>query len=198
MQPSHLSPSRAGHPPSIPAPIESGRRLIASAHPRFAKLASRVVVDRLVASLHVRSDAFDDGQPLPSFSTVEGAAFPPPIAWSEVPPETDSVAVLCEDADTLFPQPFVHWLVFGIPAAIQTLTGDSAPVWSRGTNSDLSLGFLGAHPLGGDGVHHYHFQVFALDCVPDLEDGATRRVILGAMRGHVIAFGDLVGTSRQL
>ena len=43
-------------------------------------------------------------------------------------------------------------------------------------------------------MHHYHFQVFALDTAIDLERGAGRSTLLEEMRDHVLAWGDIVAT----
>nr|WP_326540466.1 hypothetical protein [Pseudorhodoferax sp.] len=46
-------------------------------------------------------------------------------------------------------------------------------------------------------ANRYHFQVFVLDAMLDLKPGADRDQLLAAMRGGVLAKGDLVGTFRQ-
>jgi phosphatidylethanolamine-binding protein (PEBP) family uncharacterized protein len=43
-------------------------------------------------------------------------------------------------------------------------------------------------------VHHYHFQVFALDAELGLPRGSDRDQVVAAMKGHVIACGEVVGT----
>jgi Raf kinase inhibitor-like YbhB/YbcL family protein len=102
---------------------------------------------------------------------------------------------MCEDPDAPFPEPFVHWIVYGIPPTVHALDGARATQWKEGRNSKLQTGFTGAAPPSGHGVHHYHFQVLALDKPLDQEEpGLGRGALLSAMRGHVLAFGDLVGT----
>lgn len=63
-----------------------------------------------------------------------------------------------------------------------------------GRNSELKMAFAPAAPPLGHGVHHYHFEAFALDNVPEIQDGAGRTEVLEILRGHVLATGDLVGT----
>ena len=70
----------------------------------------------------------------------------------------------------------------------RTLSG-SCTGWSMGFHE-----FTPAAPPAGHGVHHYHFQVFALDTEIELQDGAGRHTLLEAMRGHVVTWGELVGT----
>jgi hypothetical protein len=172
---------------------EAVGRALRGVHAGVEKLASRKLLGNKPATIEVTSSAFRDGEPLPSSSTLGGADAPPPLDWSPPPPETESVVVLCEDPDAPLPQPFVHWLVYGIPAAVQTVTGRSASLWEEGRNSELATGFAAAAPPVGHGMHHYHFQVFALDSIPDLDAGAGRRALLDAMKGHVLAFGEIVG-----
>jgi phosphatidylethanolamine-binding protein (PEBP) family uncharacterized protein len=65
---------------------------------------------------------------------------------------------------------------------------------SEGRNSTLRDGWTGPNPPPGHGVHHYHFELFALDSPLDVDEDAGRDALVRAMRGHVLASGDLVGT----
>jgi hypothetical protein len=67
----------------------------------------------------------------------------------------------------------------------------------QGSNSKSEQGYLGPRPTPGDPAHHYHFQVFALDTELDLPRGFNRHALLTAMKGHVLASGELVGTFQQ-
>ncbi len=55
------------------------------------------------------------------------------------------------------------------------------------------VGYMGPKPPAGP-AHHYHFEVFALDRSLDLASGAERQALLDAMKGHVLASGEFVGT----
>jgi phosphatidylethanolamine-binding protein (PEBP) family uncharacterized protein len=52
-------------------------------------------------------------------------------------------------------------------------------------------------PPKGDPAHHYHVEIFALDWVLDLPHGASRAQLLDAMKGHVLAKGEIVGTYKR-
>ena len=67
----------------------------------------------------------------------------------------------------------------------------------QGLNSRGSMGYFGPRPPVGDPPHHYHFQVFALDTRLEVPPGAERDAVLEAMKGHVLAAGELVGTYQQ-
>jgi Raf kinase inhibitor-like YbhB/YbcL family protein len=168
------------------------------------KLASRKLELSEQPSLEVTSPQFEPGQRLPQSATAQGdgpheqfverGGVPPALRWSGAPQGMRSFAVVCEDADAPLPEPFVHWLVYGIPATAQSLDASSAHSVPEGKNSTMKTGFAPAAPPLGHGRHHYHFQVFALDSEVDLDPGAGRGDLLDAMRGHVLAWGDLVGT----
>ena len=67
----------------------------------------------------------------------------------------------------------------------------------EGQNGSGSKGYFGPRPPAGDPDHHYHFQVFALDTTMSLAPGADRDKVVEAMKGHVLAKGELVGTYSQ-
>src|SRR5688500_20317129 len=69
----------------------------------------------------VTSPAFKHGQPLPVDYTADGKNISPPLAWSNLPPGTKEVVVIHEDPTAPTPQPFVHWVVYKIPATAKGL-----------------------------------------------------------------------------
>jgi Raf kinase inhibitor-like YbhB/YbcL family protein len=91
----------------------------------------------------------------------------------------------------------------GVPATITKLREGipGSPVlqdpkgMKQGANSRGSVGYTGPKPPVGDPAHHYHFQVFAIDSdTLGVEPGAKREEVLKAMKGHILAEGQLVGT----
>ena len=154
-------------------------------------LAWQDVAREAPRKIEVTSPAFTDGAELPRAATVDGAGSPVPLAFANVPEAARSLVVVCEDPDAPLPAPFVHWLVAGIPPEANGIASGASFV--EGKNSALSVGFTPAAPPIGHGVHHYHFQVFALDATPAVLRGVGRGELLDAIRGHVVAWGDLVG-----
>lgn len=175
-----------------PRPIRMGHERVAANRPG---LAGR-------GSIEVRSAAFADGEVIPRRYAGDGEDVSPPLAWSHVPRETREVAVLCEDPDAPMASPFVHWLVHGLPPGVRAL-GEGVtratfvpglPPAHQGRNSGQDTGYMGPLPPPGHGVHHYYFEVFALDQPLGLRALCTRDELVQAMRGHVLASGVLVGT----
>ena len=107
-----------------------------------------------------------------------------------------------EDPDAPMVNPFVHWLLYGLPATMTSLP-EGIPVQQQlpqlggavqGQNDAKTHGWYGPKPPLGHGVHHYHFQIFALDIQLNLGQDATLKELTDAMRGHVIADGASIGT----
>jgi Raf kinase inhibitor-like YbhB/YbcL family protein len=63
----------------------------------------------------------------------------------------------------------------------------------QGAANTSAIGYYGPRPPAGDPPHHYHFQVFALDTTLKLNPGFNRQALLKAMKGHIIARGEVVG-----
>lgn len=158
------------------------------------KLASRTLATAAQRTLEVASTAFPEGGRLPDSATVDGEGAPPSLRWSGVPARAISIVLVCEDPDAPLLRPFVHWLVWHIPPTATRLDPWELDGLREGKNSTLRRGFAPAAPPRGHGVHHYHFQVFALDVPADVDDGAGRSALASAMRAHVVAWGETVGT----
>ncbi|HEX6245787.1 MAG TPA: YbhB/YbcL family Raf kinase inhibitor-like protein, partial [Polyangiales bacterium] len=110
--------------------------------------------------------------------------------WDHLRGAARSFALICEDPDAPFPQPFVHWIVYDIPDDARSI--EPVHAWQHGKNSLLQLGYTGAAPPPGHGTHHYHFQLFALDVAHLPARGIGRRAFVSALRGHIVAWGELV------
>ncbi len=153
------------------------------------------------AKIELHADSFNDGQPIPELHGAEGGNVSPALHWSGSPAGTQSWALIVEDPDAPLPNPFVHWLVYNMPPSVMELPAAvsnekqlSKPAMMQGKNSSLKLGYTGCAPPKGDTPHRYFFQLFALDAMLNIEPGAGRSELIGAMEGHVLVRGQLVGT----
>jgi Raf kinase inhibitor-like YbhB/YbcL family protein len=143
-------------------------------------------------ALSISSTAFEDGAEIPGPYSCDGEDLSPPLAWSGAPEEARSLALIVDDPDAPSGT-FVHWLAWGInPDSGGLGEGEVAP--SEGTGGFGEPGYRGPCPPPGHGPHRYFFRLFALDQEPDLEPGASRAELEGAMEGHVLAGAELVGT----
>ena len=146
------------------------------------------------ATLQVSSPAFEAGGTIPTKYTGEGQSISPPLSWGGLPERTRELALICDDPDAPRSEPFVHWVVYKIPADSKGLPEGSAQGALEGKNGAGGVGYTGPMPPQGGGVHHYHFEVYALDSELDVGAGLTKDQLLEAMEGHVLAEGELVGT----
>ncbi|HVN37488.1 MAG TPA: YbhB/YbcL family Raf kinase inhibitor-like protein [Myxococcota bacterium] len=153
------------------------------------------------AGIEVRSSAFAANTPIPDRFSAYHDNQSPPLEWSGAPERTQALVLVVEDPDAPGAEPFVHWLVTGVPASTHALPAGppDLPALSalgdarQGMTSVGRAGWFGPRPPPGH-AHHYHFQVFALDAPLGIPPGFDREVLLAAMKGHVLARGDLVGT----
>jgi Raf kinase inhibitor-like YbhB/YbcL family protein len=156
-------------------------------------LASDRAETRASAALDVSSPAFVQGGAIPLGHSAYGAGRAPALAWSAPPAGTKSFAIMVEDPDAMSAKPFVHWTAWNLDPRTRGLGEAAFPAGARqGRNNRGSSVYFGPRPPGSK-PHHYHFQIFALDTMLTLPDGATRAQLLAAMNGHVLAKGDLIG-----
>lgn len=181
-----------------------GADMPAANRPTDAKL---VAIHQLDAkgTLTVTSPAFKHGEPIPATYSAYGEDVSPPLVIANVPVKTQSLVVLVEDPDAKEPKPYIHWVIYNLPAS-QTSLRTGVPTQIRltqlgraeqGPNSRGSTGYFGPKPPVGDPPHHYHFMVFALDTKLNVGPNADRHKVLVAMKGRVLAKGELIGTFQK-
>ena len=155
-----------------------------------------------IHEIRVESPALVSGETMPRRYTPDGRNVSPPLAWTDLPEGVREIAVVCADFGAGSPPPWVHWVVYGIPAdagglpeGLPILPETPMPAALAGATQGLNGWgrpyYRGPAPPPGT-PHLYHFTVYALDEALNLEPGLTRRKLLKAMEGHVIGRGDLV------
>jgi Raf kinase inhibitor-like YbhB/YbcL family protein len=162
-------------------------------------LAKEIATPRQGGRISVSSPAFTSGRVLDDRYTQNGANMSPPLAWTGGPAGTQSYVILAEDAGVNRAEPVVHWIVYNIPSTVRKLSqempdGASLPNGAlQGKNVSGSTAYLGPKPPAGQ-THPYHFQVFALNTKLDIDpEKADRATVINAMKGRVLAVGDVVG-----
>ncbi len=141
--------------------------------------------------LLVASEAFAEGEHLATKHTCEGSNVSPPLRWNQVPAETRSLAVVCEDPDA--PDGvFTHWVLYDLPPDTPRLPEGAAGLGKVGINSFEKAGYAGPCPPPS-GSRRYVFRVYALDIASLGPAGLTKEQALGALDGHILAEGTLTG-----
>ncbi len=159
-------------------------------------------------AIQLTSTAFGEGERIPAKHTGEGDDVSPPLAWSGVPQGTKALALICDDPDAPTPQPWVHWVIYKIPADCRGLPEGIAktprleePAGAlQGANSwpsGQTIGYRGPMPPPGHGVHRYFFRLYALGAELAAEPGMDKVALLEKMSGDVLDEGQLMGTYQR-
>ena len=148
------------------------------------------------STLAVDSADFAPGAAIPLRFSAYGDNVSPGLTWRGLPSGTTSLALMMEDPDAMSARPFVHWLAWNLDLSAGLPQGALPAGAVQGRNSRGTSAYFGPRPHGKK-PHHYHFQLFALDRRLDLPAGANREALLAAMKGHVVAKGELVGLFAQ-
>jgi Raf kinase inhibitor-like YbhB/YbcL family protein len=149
-------------------------------------------------SLGLSSPAFRAGSAIPAQYTCAGADDSPPLRWTVIPPSAKALALVVVDPDAPGGT-FTHWVVYNVDPASHGLAVNAlksakpAASYPQGTNSFGHVGYNGPCPPPGK-PHHYHFKLYALATPLELPSGASVAQVDAAMRGQVLASGELVGT----
>lgn len=158
--------------------------------------------------LTLTTTAFADGTQIPAKYTQAGDQTSPALSWTNVPPGTQSFVLHMRDPDVArnkTTEDQVHWLVWGIPG---TATGLPEGVPKGATLPDGKQQISASGPVyRGPGapasgpMHHYTFELYALDTKIDVQPGAdaweTRAKIWQAMNGHILGKAVYVGLFRR-
>jgi len=154
--------------------------------------------------LSLTSRAFAAGQPIPKKYTCQGSDASPPLEWSGMPPGTLSFALIIDDPDAPDPKApqrvWVHWVLYNIPPATASLgeaaSGKSVPTGAaEGTNDWSRNGYGG--PCPPIGRHRYFFKLYALDIALPAGKVLNKAGLEAAMKGHVLAQAELMGTYQK-
>ncbi len=146
--------------------------------------------------LTLTSPAFEDGGAIPEKYTFDGQDVSPPLEVSGA--DGNFLAVIMDDPDA---SGFVHWLIWNVPADIQSIpegvpqeeTVQELGGAAQGQNGFGDIGYRGPKPPEGE-THEYRIRVYVLNTELNLEPGASMSELIKAMRGHAVQMAELVGT----
>lgn len=149
----------------------------------------------------ISSPAFEEGDMIPSQYTCDGENISPPLSFAGAPPQSKSLALICDDPDAPAGN-WAHWIVYDLPPAIQGLAENTPTEKVLENGAKQGKNDFGANGYGGpcppQGTHRYRFKLYALDCLLDLAAEATRPEILGKMEGHILGEATLTGTYQRV
>ena len=151
-------------------------------------------------TMEITSSSFVHEDMIPAKYTCGGQNISPPLAWSGAPKETNSFALICDDPDAPAGT-WVHWVIFDIPANVNSLPEkvakqeEIAGLGKNGKNTSQHFGYDG--PCPPSGTHRYYFKLYALDKMLNLKAGLSKEELLSAMKNHVLAEAQIMGRYKR-
>lgn len=151
-------------------------------------------------ALQLTSTAVAEGQTIPARYTCDGGDVSSPLAWTDPPEGTKTLAIISDDPDAPMGT-WVHWVLYNLPPKTRQLpeafpADEQLPDGTRQGRTDFGRTGYGG-PCPPSGTHQYFFKLYALDAVLDLAPGATAKQLKRAIEGHTLARAVLMGTYRR-
>ena len=153
-----------------------------------------------IQKLTITSAAFKEGDMIPVKYTGDAENISPPLAWSGIPAQAKSLALVVDDPDAPAGD-WVHWVVYNISATMKEMPEDIGPdervpgIGIQGKNDFGKTGWGG--PMPPSGTHRYFFKLFALDTWLTDKPGLTKKELHAAIKDHIIAQGELMGRYKR-
>jgi Raf kinase inhibitor-like YbhB/YbcL family protein len=148
--------------------------------------------------MRLSSTVFQQGGEVPARYTSDGENISPELSWQDFPDNAQSFVLIVHDPDAPRPGGFTHWVLYNIPRSTshinENVSHDDqiAGLGLQGKNDGGKIGYIGPAPPSG--THRYFFRLFAIDKMLDLAPGATHKQISAAVKGHILAQAELMGT----
>jgi Raf kinase inhibitor-like YbhB/YbcL family protein len=144
-------------------------------------------------SIMLSSTEFANNGDIPNKYSCEGRNVNPPLSIIGIPGDAVSLALIVDDPDA-DKAVVTHWILWNIDPATSIIAENSKP-GTEGKNERGNNGYMG--PCPPSGKHGYHFTIYALDKKLSLPAGASKSQLVGAMEGHILASGELIGMYKK-
>lgn len=144
----------------------------------------------------LESPAFKNNEFIPVEYTCAGDNVNPSLQISDVPPNTQSLALIVDDPDAPMGT-WTHWTLWNIDPKTVEIKENSIPVGAiQGVTSWGKPGYGG--PCPPSGTHRYFFKLFALDTTLNLDSAAQVSDLYSAFQNHIIAQTEFMGKYKKL
>lgn len=165
------------------------------------EVVSSGIDESATMTMVLSSTSFKEGDKIPVKYTCDGQDISPALMWDEPPQLTEAFVLIVDDPDAPGGV-FTHWILFNIPANINQF-GEGVPAQEQlesgavqGKNDFGRTGYGGPCPPSGRS-HRYRFTIYALDQSLNLKAGVSRKQVVDAIQGHILAQGQLTGTYQR-
>jgi Raf kinase inhibitor-like YbhB/YbcL family protein len=136
----------------------------------------------------------------PKNANCTGKNNSPPLVWSNVPPQTQSLALVVHDPEGNKGLGVTHLVAYNISPALTGFGPDAlrdGKGFTGGKNTPGTTSWYGPCPPPGTGAHHYTFTLIATSLPPTLPEGLTRDALFEKLKGHQLAAAGLIGRFGQ-
>jgi Raf kinase inhibitor-like YbhB/YbcL family protein len=175
--------------------------MVSSCNATETRDESSAIDEDAIMTISLSSTAFKEGGKIPVKYTCDGQDISPALRWDEPPQPTESLVLIVDDPDAPGGE-FTHWVLFNIPVNIYQF-GEGVAAQEQLENGALQgkndfgrTGYGGPCPPSGSS-HRYRFTIYALDQRLNLKAGASKKQVIDAIQGHILAQGQLTGTYQR-
>ena len=151
--------------------------------------------------MEITSKDFQPQRDIPARFACDGENISPQLSWKGAPAATKSFVLIVHDPDAPRAGGYTHWVLYNIPNSVTQISQNIAKtenvpqVGNQGKNDKGDVGYTG--PCPPSGTHRYYFHLYALDTILNLSPGATKADLEKAMKGHILAEGELMGKYKR-
>ncbi len=145
--------------------------------------------------MQISSPTFQNNQNIPSKYTCDGQNINPPLQFSDIPGNAQSLVLISDDPDAPMGT-WVHWIIWNIDPKTTEIAENSVPTGAiEGTTSFGETGYGG--PCPPSGTHRYFFKLYAIDIKLDLPITTNSQALEKALQGHILASSELIGLYKR-
>jgi Raf kinase inhibitor-like YbhB/YbcL family protein len=148
-----------------------------------------------MGALTITSPAFQNNGNIPRQYTCDGKDINPPLMITNCPQGTKSIALICDDPDAPVGI-WVHWVIWNIDPGVKEIKENAVPQGAVQGMNDFRKHAYGG-PCPPSGTHRYFFKVYALDTMLGISPTSTKADLEKAMKGHILAQGQLIGLYKR-
>lgn len=148
----------------------------------------------LMNTLKLTSLSFGHNEKIPARHTCDGEGISPELEIRRVDANAKSLVLIMDDPDAPSGV-WDHWVKFNIATSTTEIKEGSEPNGVSGVGTAGNKEYFG--PCPPDREHRYFFKLFSLDIKLDLKEGATKKQVEEAMKGHILQQTELIGLYEQ-
>lgn len=148
-----------------------------------------------MSDFELTSPAFDHEGLIPRKYTCQGEDVNPELHIQGTPEDAQTLVLIMDDPDAPMGT-WVHWVVYNIDPAISQIPEKSVPPSAVQGRNNWRRNTYGG-PCPPSGTHRYYFKLYALDIVLNLPIKSNKKVVVAAMKGHILAEAVLMGKYKK-